>query len=418
MFRRSRAPGHPVTIYLDGAPLPADQGEPLAAALLASDKTILARSPKLHRPRGPSCFRGGCDGCLARVDGVPNVMTCLVPARGGERVDSQNVIGSRKADLLRVTDWFFARGIDHHHLMAGVPGLGDVMTSVASKIAGLGRLPSVAVPPRPARRLEADVVVAGGGVTGVAAASRLRAAGLAVVLVDDGLELGGALACTPERAAELFAASPLAGVEVLARSVVAGFYEGEILIVTAAADAVLVRPRATVFATGAHDGALAVPGNNLPGVLSARALCRLIHAGITPDGPVAIVGAGFWADELALALGTAPVLRLAPEALVDVRGTGGVRAVTVREGGNLAVHQVAVVALALPGAPAFELAAQAGAEVRFDPATGYVVVTDERGRAAGAAVWAAGECAGRSFDPVALRLEGERVAVDVAGVLG
>src|SRR5580704_1979391 len=168
MFRRSRPPTDPVTIHLDGEALPAERGEPLAASLLAADKTILARSPKLHRPRGPSCFRGGCDGCLARVDGVPNVMTCLRPAAGGERIDAQNVVGSRKADLLRVTDWFFAKGLDHHHLMAGV----------ARKVAGLGRLPSQPVAPRPARRLEVDVVVVGGGVTGVAAASRLAALGL------------------------------------------------------------------------------------------------------------------------------------------------------------------------------------------------------------------------------------------------
>ena len=43
-----------------------------------------------------------------------------------------------------------------------------------------------------------------------------------------------------------------------------------------------MRPRATLFATGAHDGVLAVPGNDLPGVLSARALCRLVHAGTPP----------------------------------------------------------------------------------------------------------------------------------------
>src|SRR5215468_10044790 len=173
MFRRSRPSRDPVTITLDGESIAAERGEPLAASLLAADKTILARSPKLHRPRGPSCFRGGCDGCLARVDGVPNVMTCLVPARGGERIDAQNVVGSRKADLLRVTDWFFAKGLDHHHLMAGVPGLSEVMQGLAGKVAGLGRIPSSALAPRPARRLEADVVVTGGGVAGIAAASRL-----------------------------------------------------------------------------------------------------------------------------------------------------------------------------------------------------------------------------------------------------
>ena len=94
MFKRARALVDPVTIYLDGEPLRAERGEPIAQALLAADKTILARSPKLHRPRGASCFRGGCDGCLARVDGAPNVITCQTPARGGEHVSAQNVIGS------------------------------------------------------------------------------------------------------------------------------------------------------------------------------------------------------------------------------------------------------------------------------------------------------------------------------------
>jgi sarcosine oxidase, subunit alpha len=420
MFRRRRPPADPVTIYLDGAPLPAGRGEPLAAALLAADKTILARSPKLHRPRGPSCFRGGCDGCLARVDGVPNIMTCLTPARGGERIDSQNVVGSRKADLLRVTDWFFARGLDHHHLMAGVPGLSDVMQSVARKVAGLGRLPSTVASPRPARRLEADVLVVGGGVTGVAAASRLcnGGAGLRVVLVDDGLTLGGALACAPPLAAELFAACPLVGATVLARSVAAGFYDGEVLLASGG-EAILVRPRALLFAAGAHDGVLAFPGNDLPGVLSARALCRLAHAGILPDGPVAIVGEGFWAGELARALGDTPLFRFAPSAVVDVRGTAGVRAVTVRDaaaGGALATREVAVVALDLPGAPAFELAAQAGAATRADPALGYVVTTDDHGRAA-ERIWAAGECTGKPFDPIALRAEGERVGGHMVAAL-
>ena len=196
------------------------------------------------------------------------------------------MVGSRKADLLRVTDWFFAKGLDHHHLMAGVPGLSDVMTSVARKVAGLGRLPSEPVAPRPARRLDVDVVVAGGGVTGVAAASRCAALGLRTLLVDDGLVLGGALACAPSLAPPTSSARcPLVGVDVLSRTVAAGYYEGQLLAVTHDAEALLVRPRATLLAPGAHDGVLAVPGNDLPGVLSARALTRLVHGGILPDGP-------------------------------------------------------------------------------------------------------------------------------------
>jgi sarcosine oxidase subunit alpha len=413
MFQRSRPPADPVTIYLDDEPLVAARGEPLAAALLAADKTILARSPKLHRPRGPSCFRGGCDGCLARVSGVPNVMTCLVPARGGERIQAQNVVGSRKADLLRVTDWFFAKGIDHHHLMAGVPGLSDVMQTFARKVAGLGRLPSTVEEPRPAQRLDVDVAVVGAGAAGLAAAARLAAARRTVALVDDGIAPGGALADVPDL---VLPQLPAEGVRVFPGSVAAGVYDGDLLVAAGGREALVVRARATVLATGAHDGALAVPGNDLPGVLSARALCRLIRHGVVPDGPIAIVGAGFWADALAKALGDAPVIPLAPADVIDVRGTAGVRTITVREGERLASHRVAVVGVAVPGAPSFELPAQAGASVRFDPAAGYVPIADERGRAA-PGVWVAGECAGMPFDPAALAADGARVADDVIATL-
>ena len=53
-----------VHFELDGETIEAERGEPVAFALLAADKLALSRSPKLHRPHGPSCLRGGCDGCL------------------------------------------------------------------------------------------------------------------------------------------------------------------------------------------------------------------------------------------------------------------------------------------------------------------------------------------------------------------
>ena len=416
MLRRAKPPADPVTIHLDDTPVVASRGEPLAVALLAADATTLARSPKLHRPRGPSCLRGGCDGCLARVSGVPNVMTCLTPAEEGARIETQNVVGSRRADLLRVTDWFFARGIDHHHLMAGVPGLSDVMQAFARKVAGLGRLPSEAALAQPARRLEVDVAVVGAGASGIMVASRLGAAGKRVLLADDGLGLGGSLLGAPRHAGPLCAAHPLDGVEVHLRSVVAGDYFGDLLIATPEG-ALVVRPRATVFATGAHDGVLTVPNNDLPGIFSARALCRILGAGLEPDGAVAIVGNGFWADEVRAALAGRPSLDLAEREVVSVQGTGGVKAVEVVEGDKTRTHKVAAIALALPGAPAFELAEQAGASVRFDPAIGYRLITDDRGRVAERA-WAVGECTGAPFDLAALPLAAELVAEGVLAELG
>ena len=181
-----------------------EPGKESAAALLAAGETTLARSPKLHRPRGPACLRGDCDGCLARVDGVPNVMTCLRPARGGEEIGTQNVLGSRKTDLLRLTDWFFPRGIDHHHLMAGIPAVGTLMQTFARQMAGIGRLPETAEAPHAARRIEADVLVVGAGLAGLSCAAALVSAGREVVVVDEQAEPGerASESCHPDRLAE------------------------------------------------------------------------------------------------------------------------------------------------------------------------------------------------------------------------
>ena len=85
-----------VMLTFDGERIPAEEGEPIATALVRAGRLTVARSPKFHRPRGPTCFRGACDGCLARVDGQPNVMTCLEPVHDGCVIESQNTLGARE----------------------------------------------------------------------------------------------------------------------------------------------------------------------------------------------------------------------------------------------------------------------------------------------------------------------------------
>jgi sarcosine oxidase subunit alpha len=272
--------------------------------------------------------------------------------------------------------------------------------------------------PRAARRVKVDVAIVGGGIAGVTVASRIGAAGLSVLLVDDGLSLGGALLGDKARLAALLAAEPLgAGVEVLRGHTAGGVYDGDLLVASSDRAAV-VRARALVFATGAHDGMIAVPGNDLPGVFSARALCRLLEAGLVPDGAGAIVGEGFWADALAAVVG-AKSLRFKAESIESFDGTAAIKSVRLRGGKK---HSVACVGLALPGAPAFELAEQAGAKTRHTPG-GYTVVVDETGRAGSEArlqvrdptnVFAVGECTGAPFDPARLGESARAVADAVA----
>lgn len=417
MFRRRRPISQPVTIRLDGRELPAAVGEPIAAALIGSDQVTLARSTKLHRPRGPACMRGGCEGCVARVDGEPNVLTCLVPTCGGEQIETQNVLGTRQTDLLRVTDWFFPRGIDHHHLLAGVPALGDVMTGVARKLAGIGTLPDESQEPTPAEVVDTDVAVVGGGLAGMSAAGSLAEHGLRVTLIDDGLELGGAclgLRDVLDEAKRTLTtpASWAGGVDAHARTTAIGVF-GRELVAAGPKGGMVIRPRAFVFASGAHDGVLGVPNNDLPGVMSARALCRLAAHDVVPDGPVAIVGDDAFARHLEAALTDVTTVRLEEADVDHIDGSSSVRGITRKDGSRVSA---VVVAAAVEGAPAFELALQAGAEVKITPSGGYAVVVDGPGRA-GERLWAVGECTGARFEAEELLAAGRAVAADVASAL-
>src|SRR5690349_3070228 len=138
---RRAPPREPVTLHFDGRAVTAERGEPLAVSLVAGGHLSLARSPKFHRPRGPSCLRAACDGGLARVDGLPNVLTCRVPAAEGMLIERQNLVGAGETDLLRAADWFFPDGMNHHEFLAGaarVPGVQRALQALARRVAGLG----------------------------------------------------------------------------------------------------------------------------------------------------------------------------------------------------------------------------------------------------------------------------------------
>jgi predicted molibdopterin-dependent oxidoreductase YjgC len=82
------SPGRQVIIWLDGEPLTAVEGEPIAAALLAHGRRVFRHTPRFHEPRGVFCGIGRCTDCIMTVDGVPNVRTCVTPVRDGMVITS------------------------------------------------------------------------------------------------------------------------------------------------------------------------------------------------------------------------------------------------------------------------------------------------------------------------------------------
>lgn len=388
--RRIRPASDPVEIVHDGARVEAQRGEPLAFALLAADRTPLARSPKLHRPRGPYCMHGGCEGCLARVDGVPNVMTCQRVAQGGEQIETQNVLGTRGVDALRAADFLFPKGIDHHRLFAGIRGVSGVVQSFARQVAGLGKLPEAEQPIRPGQEREVGVLVVGGGASGLATA---RLLGPRAFLVDDGPLPGGSQrALAPGAIASELEDTERAGAKLSLRSTAVGlFREPEnpagLLHAVVLTDerAILVHARAVVLATGTHDPQLPFGENDLPGVFSARAAAMLLQSGIAPGDRIALVGSGRFAEEvagLAHAAGLA-LERFRADQVIRAIGRSKVSGIALRDpdsdGDGERREKVDAIVVDGPGAPALELAVQAGATARFHPEHGYTLVPEADG---------------------------------------
>lgn len=88
-----RERGKTVKIYVDGEPLDAIEGEPIAAALMAAGKLVLRYTVKHHEPRGVFCAIGQCTDCMMMVDGMPNIRTCVTLVRAGMQIETQHGLG-------------------------------------------------------------------------------------------------------------------------------------------------------------------------------------------------------------------------------------------------------------------------------------------------------------------------------------
>lgn len=81
--------GRRVKFYFDGREYEGLEGEPIAVALHAAGIRVLSRGVHTGRPRGFYCAIGNCSSCLMKVNGEPNVRTCIEKLTEGAVVETQ-----------------------------------------------------------------------------------------------------------------------------------------------------------------------------------------------------------------------------------------------------------------------------------------------------------------------------------------
>ncbi|MFE7416176.1 (2Fe-2S)-binding protein [Rhodococcus sp. NPDC057529] len=82
-----------IVFQFDEHTVTAETGQSIGAALIASGRRSWRRTRVADTPRGVFCGIGICFDCLVTVNGEPNRRACLVEARPGDVVTTQEGAG-------------------------------------------------------------------------------------------------------------------------------------------------------------------------------------------------------------------------------------------------------------------------------------------------------------------------------------
>ena len=293
----------PVTFTWNGSTYRGFQGDTIASALAASGERVFSRSYKYHRPRGLLTADFLDPGCSVQVGDEPNVRGGHRLVENGMAVSSQNTWPSLKFDLKAVNGLagrFLAPGF-YYKTFIKPQRLWPLYEKVLRRFVHAGEVSDgVSGETFDKRYAHPDVVVAGGGPAGMAAAVAAARTGSRVMLVEEEHELGGHLRWgdADDRAAlrdlrAQVAAEP--GIEVLTDAVVSGRFDDNWLAIVQRGlpqvfeRLVKARAKTVIVAPGLIERPYVFEGNDLPGVMLSTAVRRLVNLYAVRPGSRAVV---------------------------------------------------------------------------------------------------------------------------------
>jgi sarcosine oxidase subunit alpha len=372
-----------------------------------------------------------------RVDGVPNVRVCTLPAQNGLTVETQNATPGPRLDIFQASDILFPKGFDPHDKFLKPRFLAPLYQRFIRRMAGYGKIPPPSAAKRPRLPIEVrhvSLLVVGGGPAGLGAAQTAAESGVKVTLLEGAPWLGGDLSLTDSPRAQdiIEALSENPRVDIHRATEALGIYASEqpegapgsldrILVARSSDGLVEFRPEAILIATGATETPPLFRRNDMPGILGIRGGLRLVRRyGVLPGERVVLEGEE--GDEMVRALTVslgeygALVEALPPGSIVGARGRRYVRVVDVggprarlraedRNPENLRERRIPCDAVCgtAGDAPAVELLQQAGCRLRWDPEAGGLVPVTEDAATSVPGIFAAGKAV--RIQPVAHAFE-------------
>jgi sarcosine oxidase, subunit alpha len=305
----------PLRFTFEGREYQGYSGDTISSALAAAGVPFMARSFKYHRPRGILSFADHDSNTLFQVDGMPNVRGDVTWLRDGMRVTAINTFGGLRHDQARVLDRFAPLlPVGFYYKAFHSKRLFPRWERMFRALTGLGRVTlDAAREATPKRYGFCDVLVIGGGPSGLAAALAAAQAGAQVALADESPRLTGNGA--PPTLLRAVQESPR--ITLFPATVAAGYYADHWVALAEAGRMTKMRARAVVFATGVIEQPAVFRNNDLPGVMLASGAARLLaRHGVAAGRRPVIVAANLEAYQACLELHARGIT---PAAIVDLR---------------------------------------------------------------------------------------------------
>ncbi|MDX8530894.1 sarcosine oxidase subunit alpha [Mesorhizobium sp. VK25A] len=293
----------------DGKTFSGFKGDTLASALIANGVKLVGRSFKYHRPRG--ILTAGSEEPNALVElrsgarREPNTKATTAELYEGLEAASQNRWPSLNFDVMSVNQLFapiFVAGFYYKTFMWPAKFWEAIYEPAIRRAAGLGRAAGVSDPDHYDKAwAHCDVVIAGSGPAGLAAALAAGRSGARVILCEEDFVLGGRLLADGGTIDGLLASewiartvaelSAMPDVRIMTRTTLFGVYDGGTYgAIERVNDHLPVPPehqvrqrlwrivaKRCVVAAGAIERPIVFAGNDTPGVMMASAMRSYIN---------------------------------------------------------------------------------------------------------------------------------------------